>query len=115
MSYSSLARQVADTALMERVNAAAQQEAIENPGVHDSPFAQAIRGNYASPVQVLAWPVCAATEAAYEFALNSGNPNPGGDPAVITDADILSAVQANWPTEWPPPAPTPPTNPPVVS
>jgi len=30
---------------------------------------------------------------AYAYALLNGNPNPGRDPAVITDAQILSAVQ----------------------
>ena len=36
-------------------------------------------------------------EQAYEYAVNAGNPDPGGDPAVITDGMILSGVQANWP------------------
>jgi hypothetical protein len=31
---------------------------------------------------------------AYAYALNTGNTEPGKDPAVITDAQILSAVQA---------------------
>lgn len=31
---------------------------------------------------------------AYGYAINTGNPNPGSDPAVITDGQILSAVQA---------------------
>jgi hypothetical protein len=30
---------------------------------------------------------------AYEYAMLNGNPNPGSDPAVITDSQILSAVQ----------------------
>lgn len=30
---------------------------------------------------------------AYTYAINSGNPAPGKDPSVITDAQILSAVQ----------------------
>jgi hypothetical protein len=47
----------------------------------------------------LIWPVSSATdiEAAYESALAAHNPNPGGDPSVITDQMILSAVQANMP------------------
>lgn len=113
MSYSSLARQINDPALMNRLNAAAHQESIENPDAAASDFGLAIRSGYASAVSVLGWPVSVATEAPYEFALNSGTPDPGGDPSVITDADILSAVQANWPAEWPPPAPSPPDNPPV--
>ena len=31
---------------------------------------------------------------AYDYALLNGNENPGADPAVITDSQILSAVQA---------------------
>lgn len=30
---------------------------------------------------------------AYTYAINSGNPAPGKDPSVITDAQILAAVQ----------------------
>src|SRR5262245_22860724 len=46
------------------------------------------------------WWIAAAPGFAdqYEYALNSQppNPRPGDDPAVITDAQILSAVQALW-------------------
>jgi len=31
---------------------------------------------------------------AYAYAVNSGNPSPGKDPAVITDAQLLAATQA---------------------
>jgi hypothetical protein len=82
MSYNSLADQVIDTALMRRVDAAAHQEAIENPIASGSGFGHAIRNNQTSAIGVLGWPVCVATEAPYEYALDSGNPNPGGDPAV---------------------------------
>jgi hypothetical protein len=104
MSYNSLYQQVTDQNLMHRIEAAAHQEAINNPAEAESDFGLALRGGYASAAQVFGWPVSVATEAPYEYALNAGNPNPGGDPSVITDADILSAVQANWPPEWPPPA-----------
>ena len=45
----------------------------------------------------LRWPVAAASdiEAAYASALAAGNEHPGGDESVITDGQILSAVQAN--------------------
>ena len=43
---------------------------------------------------------------AYEYAINSDNPNPGKDPAVITDAMILGAVQALF-AELNPPPPEP--------
>ena len=44
---------------------------------------------------LLRWPVSSQSdiEASYEFAVNSDNPDPGGDPTVITDGQILSAVQ----------------------
>lgn len=101
MSYNSLAAQVTDIALMNRVDAAAHQEAIENPEAAASDFGAAVRANTVSPAVVLGWPVSVATETEYEYALNAENPNPGGDDTVITDAMILSAVQANWPPQWP--------------
>ena len=49
------------------------------------------------------WQISSASdvEAAYESALAANNPDPGGDPAVITDGMILAKFQASWP----PPAP----------
>ena len=44
--------------------------------------------------QQFMWPCCIDFEAAYESAVLAGNENPGGDPAVITDTAIGSAVQA---------------------
>jgi hypothetical protein len=45
------------------------------------------------------WTVAAAPgfADAYASAVASGVPNPGKDPAVISDAQILSAVQALFP------------------
>ena len=42
------------------------------------------------------WQVVARTDwaDAYTYAVATSNPNPGGDPAVITDGMILAAVQA---------------------
>lgn len=62
--------------------ACAAQEGAENP-------------EYIMSTQ-LRWPVSSQTdiEAAYEYALNADNPDPGGDPTVITDQQILSACQA---------------------
>ena len=44
MSYATLSRQVRDTALADRVNAAVQQEAHENPNVADTDYAVKVRG-----------------------------------------------------------------------
>jgi hypothetical protein len=104
VSYSSLAKQVTDGSLADR-----EKEAWNNPELSGTDYGLAVQHNQAAPIQQFGWPTCIATEAAYEFALNSGNPNPGGDPAVITDADILAAVQHVWPSEWPPPAIAPAT------
>lgn len=103
MSYSTLAMQVQDYAFMQRITAAVEKEAWNNPTFGDTDYGRAVILNYVSPPQQFGWPLSIANEATYEYAINAGTPNPGGDPTVITDADILSGVQANWPAEWPPP------------
>lgn len=81
MSYTTIHQCANDEAFQARLMAAAAQEGHDNP-------------EYAMSV-LLRWPVSSAQdiEDAYEFAVNSDNPNPGGDPTVITDQQILSAVQ----------------------
>jgi hypothetical protein len=81
MSFASIATCYADQALTARVTACCATQ--DEPDPQTTTF------------KVL-WPVVTATdiEAAYEAALITGNPNPGGDPAVITDQMILSHVQA---------------------
>jgi hypothetical protein len=103
MSYTSITAAARDTALTDRITAAAYQEALDNPTFTDTVFGRQMLGGYGSAAP-LNYPVAIDTEAAYESALAAGNPNPGGDPSVITDAAILSAVQAHWP-----PDPEPPT------
>lgn len=103
MSYSSLFAQFTDQELMNRLASAVHKEAHNNPELAATDYATALKYGQTSPHQVFGWPLAVATEAAYEFALNSSNPSPGGDPAVITDADILASVQLNWPPDpWPP-------------
>jgi hypothetical protein len=81
MSYTTIHQCANDEAFQARLMAAAAQEGHDNP-------------EYAMSV-LLRWPVSSSTDIAdaYEFAVNSGNENPGGDPTVITDQQILSAVQ----------------------
>src|SRR6188768_1881405 len=88
MSYLSISKSVNDDSFTARVTAAAAAEGANPP--------QNVVGQ-------LLWPVATASDiaAAYESALAADNPDPGGDPSVITDQMILSAVQANWPTETP--------------
>ena len=98
MSYNTLAQQAADAALAARVQAATVKEAVNNPELADSAFGREVILT-PSRSTVLMYPVSVATEAEYASALAAGNPNPGGDEAVITDAMILSAVQAHWPPD----------------
>lgn len=100
MSYSSITDSSRDQALIDRISAATVQEAWTNATVHDTPYAEAVRLSWFNSTRMV-WPVVIASDvaAAYESALAAGNPNPGGDPAVITDGMILANVQAKWPTE----------------
>lgn len=84
MSYRTVNQCANDPVLAGRVTGCCAKE-----GASDPPFIAA----------QLMWKVAAASniEAAYESALLAENPDPGGDPAVITDLMILSVVQANWP------------------
>jgi hypothetical protein len=52
------------------------------------------------------WDIAAAPGFgdAYGFAVANGNPEPGKDPSVITDEQLLSAVQAVIAAETPPAA-----------
>lgn len=97
MSYNTLALQVDDVALRERVDAAIQQEARQPANVGTDEGLAVIR-NRGGVLDNFVWWVSSATEAAYASAVAADNPNPGGDEAVITDQAILSAVQASWDT-----------------
>lgn len=82
MSYSSQAQLSNDTMFRDRIASCA---AVEAPKTHQ-------------PKQWAddhIWWIAASPgfADAYEYALNTGVPNPGNDPAVITDAQILSSVQ----------------------
>jgi hypothetical protein len=82
MSYTTIAANAADSAFTVRARSAAVQE-----------------GHTSSLTVDYIWSMAAAQdiEAAYESALAAGNPNPGGDEAVITDGMILAYVQTNPP------------------
>lgn len=84
MSYTTMHRCANDSALQNRVVAAIADEGRADPQ---------------TVMLDVIWPVATASDiaAAYESAVIANNPNPGGDPAVITDAQILSVVQASLP------------------
>jgi hypothetical protein len=93
MSYATINQCANDEAFTDRVTAAVAQE-LSAHGM--APYPQ----TYLDP---FAWEVASAgdVEAAYASALAADHPNPGGDEAVITDAMILSHVQAAWPAVIP--------------
>ena len=81
MSYESIALCTADSVFVQRVmGCAAQEGEWANPGAWMSQHIWAV----ASAPEI---------EQAYKYALDQDNPNPGGDPGVITDAVILAHVQ----------------------
>lgn len=89
MSYATIHANANDQGFTDRLTAAIADE-------------QQAHGEPVQPFQLLElmrWAVASADdiEAAYASALAAGNPAPGSDESVITDSQILSAVQANWP------------------
>jgi hypothetical protein len=100
MSYATITASSKDQALIDRIVAAVEQESWNNPAMAGTDFgADVQQASYNANRMV--WPVVIASdiEAAYASALAAGNPNPGGDEAVITDGQILANVQAKWPTD----------------
>ena len=108
MSYKTIAQSTYDAALRERIIAATTQDAWNNPTAFDTQYGELVR-TLQENGNSMVWAVCTATdvEAAYAYAINAGNHDPGGDEGVITDAMILSSVQSRWPQDPPPPEPPP--------
>jgi hypothetical protein len=104
MSYATMSQSSRDAALTDRITAATVQEAWNNPALADNAYADNVRRSSAN-ANVLWWPVVIASDvaAAYASALAAGNPDPGGDPSVVTDGMILGNVQAKWPDDEPEP------------
>ena len=96
MSYSAQAKLSVDEDFLARVTACA---AVEIPVIYDA----------ASWTKTYIWRVAASPGFAdsYEYALNTSVPNPGDDPAVISDGQILATVQALYAELNPPPPPPP--------
>jgi hypothetical protein len=86
MSYTSIAQAAEDKNLRLRV-AACVAANYHNP---------ADQRHVLEVTDLIMWRVCAQPGwgDAYEYALLTDVPDPGGDPAVITDAMVLAAVTA---------------------
>lgn len=97
MSYSDQVLLSRDADFADRVGASAAVEVAPTYGLPPDAWARAN-----------VWWIAAAPgfADAYASALASGVERPGNDPAVISDAMILGAVQA-FATENPPPGPQP--------
>lgn len=105
MSYQMIYRSTQDFELVERIMACVTQEAWNNPSFSTSDYAKSVKYESENSRKMI-WAVCIASDiaGAYEYAVNNNNPNPGGDPAVITDGMILANVQAKWPFDYVAPA-----------
>jgi len=100
MSYTTIAQSAQDQALRDRVVAATVQETWNNPERGATEYGANVKKS-ANNGLTMVYPVCVAAdvEAAYASALAAHNPNPGGDPTVVTDGMILANVQAKWPDD----------------
>ena len=93
-TLSVIARLAADPAMQQRVAAAiAQQHGLGLP----CPSPQEAEST--AYAERLAWASSPQWAERYEYAINTDNPDPGNDPAVISDADIVAWVQQRW--QWP--------------
>lgn len=97
MSYTTIHQAANDMELQNRVEAAALKEAYNNPTFGDTPYGQDLKLGNITSWSTFRYPIAIGTEAEYEYAINADNPSPGGDPTVITDAEILGIVQLYWP------------------
>lgn len=89
MSFATISRCAQDETLGQRVRAGYAAEGVVAP---DPAW-------YANRWAIAADP---SVSQSYAYAIETGNPNPGGDETVITDAMITAAVQANpWEPEVP--------------
>lgn len=96
-TLSIIARLASDPAMQQRVAAAiAQQHSLGPP----CPSPEEVEG--AAYRLRLDWAASPTWAEKYEYAINSENPAPGTDPAVISDLDIVAWVQAQWPEQHEP-------------
>jgi len=108
MSYTTITQATRDAALQDRVVAAAMKEAIAGaPEFADTQFAAALQNTPSLGLSYFLWPTAIDYEVPYAYAVDSDNPNPGGDPGVISDANLQAVVQTRWPPDGTPLSPAP--------
>lgn len=98
MSYATITQCTRDTVLQDRVTAAALKEAIAGGDEFgETAFAEQLQRSPILALNYFMWPTAIDNEAAYAYAVETDNPNPGGDVGVISDANLQSVVQTYWP------------------
>lgn len=105
MSQTTINQAANDVDLQKRVQSAVYAEAFNNPNLADNTFADQVRRGF-SNLTSMYFAVAVSTELQYESGILTGRGSPGHDRDVITDLDILAAVQANWPANPAGPTPT---------
>lgn len=111
MSQTTVHQCANDLDIQKRVQSCVYGEAFNNAAFKNTIFAIQVRQGYANFTPIY-FAVAVAVEAKYESGILNGRGSPGHDRDVITDNDILAAVQAEWPMEEPPPTATPSAAPP---
>ena len=99
MSLATINQAANDRALQDRTTSGVWKETIANPTFGATAFGRQVLTGTAPITMTFSFPVAVDNEAAYASALAAGNPDPGGDPAVITDDAITAAIQAHWPAD----------------
>lgn len=99
MSYTTIHQCTEDVHFQERVTAGAMKEAIASDVYSRTLFAEQLRTLPAAALNVFLWPLSVDNEADYQYAVETENPDPGGDPGVIDDAQIQAGIQHYWPDE----------------
>jgi len=100
MSHESITQSTRDTALQDRVTAAALKESYGGgPEFSQSSFGAQLQRNPMLALNYFMWPVAIEYEDAYKYALDMNNDDPGGDEGVITDANISASIQVHWPKD----------------
>ena len=108
MSHQTITQATRDPELADRITAAVAKESWGNESFGATDTGQSVRVNGPEgATHYFTWPVAIDYEDEYAYAVDAGNPSPGGDPGVITDEMLSSAVQAHWPDPPPPPPPEP--------
>jgi hypothetical protein len=99
MSLTTLHQSTQDIELVNRIVAAAFQEAHANEALGDTPYGQTLLngGSSITVTDVFLWPICIDNRDAYAYAVESGNEHPGSDVGVVSDASISTAIQTYWP------------------